>query len=286
MSKEKPLVPATPAAQPPDVNKIKLELGKIHGDLPGLYDRARSILDKGRTALLISRHTLGQVLQQAYKVGAKHGSSVLATALGISPDEVRHTRLFAERYTREQLDQLLAQCSTEKAIDWAHVRLLLSIDDPKKREAAQKMVVQRKWTVQELSAHIQEKFGKRSGGGRPVTARTPTSLFGATKQLTAMLEKMRVQADALFGDEQADSCALFELLDSTPPDKITEDVEVRVSKMADELTEMVEHSTTYLERCEQALERIRDAKQRAEEAAEEAEDGSDVENGDPVPVHG
>lgn len=114
--------------------------------------------------------TLGQqVLAADTKRPDKYGRQIvvrIAERNGASPDKIFKARRFAERYNKKALQQLLKLRTPEGLpLGVAHVRLLATVKDNKRRKELQEETVEKGWSADELHRQIQLDQGGKHGRG-------------------------------------------------------------------------------------------------------------------------
>src|SRR3954452_2913048 len=128
-------------------------------------------------AKLRAYHALGIMVRDRVKGGRLDADTVgkLGEETGHGADNIRKARVFADKYTAGQLDEL-CRLRTPRGmpLPWRHVRQLLMLPPGESREVLQRKAAQRGWSLEELIAAIPKKV--RSGqtrreGGRAFRGR-------------------------------------------------------------------------------------------------------------------
>ncbi|UYM14057.1 PDDEXK nuclease domain-containing protein [Endozoicomonas euniceicola] len=80
---------------------------------------------------------------------------------GWSPQQLRHCVKFAEVYTSEEIVS-----TVWRQLSWSHLKLLIYIDDPLKREFYSTMAIQERWSVRTFSERMDSMLFERTALSR------------------------------------------------------------------------------------------------------------------------
>jgi len=175
-------------------------------------------LDHAAT-ILRDWYALGQEVQEHYassqQVYGQNIADKLAEKLNTSATDISDARKFASRYAPDELDAMLSTCQQACfPVTKKHVSKLITVTDKAARKTWQRQCIEKHWTAKELGRRMNEKYGKRSGGGGKV--RPPESLaqaqermLGPCQQLLRLTEAMK-SADS----EEVEGCGLQALPES------------------------------------------------------------------------
>lgn len=131
---------------------------------------------------LCDYHRMGQIKLQAREKLSTAEKALMAKYSSLNPDTQRKVVNFAfakQGYTQAELDRLIDLCRDhEFTLSFSHIERLLSI--PKEdRWAAQKKIVEGKWSRRDLDWWIKGQYGSRTKAGRhPKGFSTPEALEG------------------------------------------------------------------------------------------------------------
>jgi len=138
-------------------------------------------------AQLRAYHALGIVVRDRVKEGRLDADTVskLGEETGHGADNIRKARVFAARYTADQLDELCGLRTPEGIpLPWRHVRMLLMLPPGEGRDALQRKAAEKGWSLEELVAAIPKKVRNkqtRHQGGRGF--RRPKTQAAALRQI-------------------------------------------------------------------------------------------------------
>lgn len=138
-------------------------------------------------AQLRAYHALGIVVRDRLKEARLDADTVskLGEETGHGADNIRKARVFAARYTADQLDELCKLRNPEgMPLPWRHVRQLLMLMPGEGRDSLQRKAAERGWSLEELVAAIPKKVRRaqtRREGGR--VFRGPRSLADGLRQI-------------------------------------------------------------------------------------------------------
>jgi hypothetical protein len=152
---------------------------------------------------LRERYALGCKLDREFPSRAKYGDRLLrkrAKELGTGLTELVYTRLFARRYTRQDLNELLRLRPPKgRPLCWNHVLLLLAVKNLRVRRALQQEAARNGWTVQQLRLESRLRVGKQHTAGRKL--QMPHSPEAALLQLAEQSDRLRLFAQLFAASE-------------------------------------------------------------------------------------
>jgi hypothetical protein len=146
------------------------------------YDKLRAYYQIGT---LVNRHFPGR---------SNYGDNQFvrfAEALGHRSVWLYETRLFAQNYAPEDLDELFRY---EPSLHWSHVRLLLAIHNKQRRRQLQRLAVKHGWTTERLRQEIRSRMGPGQHRGRSL--RGLDSPQACLQRLTELTRKWTRFAEA------------------------------------------------------------------------------------------
>jgi len=172
----------------------------------------------------IGREALGRQGPRVKTYG-KGVTAKLAERHSISESDVFAARQFADRYSEEELDELIDTCqSAGFPLGKSHVAKLITVKDKRERKRLQRECIQESWTAKTLQANLRGMYGKRSPGGGKV--RPPKSVDDAERKIAHLCKKL---------------LDLHEAMKSADPDS---DEECGVSDLPEELRKQLARTMT------------------------------------------
>ncbi len=129
-------------------------------------------MDETRTRLSPKDDHLAATLLRAYweegrRSLKEHGDRV---KYGHSSERLRKARVFAQRYTEEQLQRLVDKCVKHRApLGTSFVDRLATIHDKRERASMETKVVAEGWSRGQLDREIRSRYGSRRKLGRNPT---------------------------------------------------------------------------------------------------------------------
>lgn len=158
------------------LNKLVAErqeaIESMNSELKSAFRRIEKMCHDTREANLRFYYNLGHLLLDVM-TEPKYGTGAMAKlerALSTQRRTLRRARQFAENYTPDQLDALVALEHTETGyrLHWGHVSYLLSLNTPAQRQTWAERAVKNLWDPPTLHANMKARLGNRGvGGGRP-----------------------------------------------------------------------------------------------------------------------
>lgn len=230
-------------------------------ELLGFAMQGMAIRAQERAAGLQYRYVLGTLMMRAVK---QLKSSVPIKQLGeawqLDQDQAYHVARFAERYTDAQFRKLL-----DTNLSWSHVRVLVNMDDKKKRLELQREAVQKGWGYRDLSKAAQLALGTRSNNpaGRGV-AIPKTVAGGVTKMRTMSQQFVRVDGE-VFAEH------VLGALDEIGPDSVTDELLEEVAGLRDDLTTLAAAASNDKDRADAALARLQEILDQRTAAGDESD---------------
>lgn len=155
---------------------------------------AKAVFEKTAAAAEIARK-LPQPLLRFYKLGhrasarSKTQIKHLAASVGMTEDYVRKARLFEQRMTDAELRLLVTTyCKQDYQFPWGHLRILVSVKNPRRRHAYLTSAINNGWSAKTLIAAVQlgEQRTRRKCVGRKQTK--PQSADEALLRLQRLME--------------------------------------------------------------------------------------------------
>ncbi|MFC1596742.1 DUF1016 N-terminal domain-containing protein [Planctomycetota bacterium] len=192
-------------------------------ELHNTYQELREVADTAVNHMLSSYYRIGEIVErdselirEANRNAGLRRSELfeqLAAALGWNSKTLRDCQRFVKTFDKREFQSLLDQ-----PVNWAHVRLLLSIPTRPERKQLLDATVQNGWTADDLAREIIRLKGNRregSGRGRAVPANVGKALC---RLLTNGDRYLKDAQSILFG---ADYDIATEIAQG-PPDHLTE----------------------------------------------------------------
>ena len=134
------------------------------------------------------------------------------------PDTLRKAKLFAEKYSEADLEELCELRNSDGLpLNWGHIIHFLRIGNPSKRKRLEGEASEKGWTQQELAVAVAETNGeKRSGGGRKM--KRPADPEGILQQLLSETRQWNRRFDEIWTN--AGHLVLDELIDHRDGDRV------------------------------------------------------------------
>jgi hypothetical protein len=256
---------------------IEQAIATLPKELQPTCRRLKELLGEYRSQNLENVYRVGEVVREGMeklakkqkgRTGALYGTSAIKRwegALGVPARSLYHAMALAQRYTREELQQLV---KTDRFTE-RHFIHLQSVKDPLQRRQWEKQVIAQRWSAGQLAQEIRGTLGNRrpGSGRRPKATKDFSEALG---RLTQGLQQSRsLLAGTLFGDEFDISNAIFD----TPPSEwsLQKLGEIRqTADMLDELGKTAQRNAAALRDAGDVVEDILNTQQqKAAVAAEE-----------------
>lgn len=266
---------AAVVASPEDLARQKV-LAEANEDFKALHTQIRELLAAEGANIIRSRYRIGELLEDMLNEENKYGSKCvqrMEIALGYEKDIIYQSLRFRKRYDPEEVDRLLtARTKVGDPVMWTHVVHLSTVEDSEERNKLQQTILDNNLTPAQLLAYMQKKQGgKKSHGGRPLAR--PKSLRGFVDQQFAVLDQLlNRKAKVWAGVEKVGEQSFFDLLNSTPPEKVD-------SSMLTELEQLenkYENASVELDNMATELLRARKRVEMARSRSDEDEDGEEI----------
>jgi hypothetical protein len=226
-----------------------------------------------KTQTIEHYHSMGQILCDiaekpdyylTEEQKAKHVDPVqlVLRAFAAGQDAMKRAMNFATLYSKADVHRLLdtkSRQSPDFCFQWAHIRLLISID-PKApnstlRQDYEKKTRDNAWTPDELANAIAEHYGeKRRSGGRPISI--PKTLDGQITQIIEMTDLLiRRNNDVWNGDKHN----VFVNIMQQPPTALTPDTTAKVHAIKNRMEALKAAADAQIAMCGRTLEFIETA---------------------------
>jgi hypothetical protein len=150
--------------------------------------RIIALLEKTPLALK-DYHAIGeQVSRLARDTTVAHRGSkwreTLAELVGCSASTLNKALQFREAYEAKDLPAL-----EELELGWSRLAIALGIPNKKERQRLLQKAKEKDWTEQELRRAIQQRLGKRRGGGRPRREVRSQGLLADLSELVSLTQR-------------------------------------------------------------------------------------------------
>lgn len=159
---------------------------KKHPTEPPAVRRAlKKLRDFYRDGLAVIDAAGGNTRRQ---LDPKEVAKTFARERGIRPDYYWQARKFAETYTEEQLEELCSKRRPDgKPLGPTHVRLLLLVNDKRRRKGLQSRALRGGWSTSRLHQEIRQVQASSSPAGAPF--KRPESADDALAQIANMTSR-------------------------------------------------------------------------------------------------
>lgn len=115
---------------------------------------------------------------------------------GTSSELLRKARVFADRYSRDEFDNLVEKCRTHQMpLGRSLVDRLATVHDKRKRGGLETRVIRERWSLNTLNREIRGRFGRRRRYGRKPY--TPKDQAEALSELTRLSMKLTRWGEAM-----------------------------------------------------------------------------------------
>ncbi len=172
------------------------------------FNNIRKFLIDEAVSIFKKRHKLGKEVINIANDPGKYGKKAVETMaelLDLDPGLLYNIKLFAERYTDQQLEELIDLNLRHKrgAITWTHAAHLMRVDNTTERAKLQTAIVKEQLTVSQLASKIQESKAPKaisSKVGKPINH--PRGFEGHLSQFEALGTKfLKAANDVWFAEE-------------------------------------------------------------------------------------
>ena len=138
----------------------------------------------------------------------------LAEKHRISESDVFAARQFAERYTEDELEDLIRECqSAGFPMGKYHIAKLMTVKGKRERGRLQRKCIREGWRVKKLQTNLKGKYGKRSPGGAKF--HPPKSVGDAKSQIAELCRRLLHFHEAMTSadPDSEEECGLTDLPD-------------------------------------------------------------------------
>ena len=155
--------------QPPATSAMSLEQEQLLGDIRGLIEQSRQQLASAvNSALTLLYWRIGQRLRNEILQGkrAAYGEQIVSAVArqltadygrGFTEKNLRHMLRFAEVYPDGEIVS-----AARRQLSWTHLRTLIYIDDPLKRDFYLQMCQQEGWSTRTLQERLDSQLFERT----------------------------------------------------------------------------------------------------------------------------
>ncbi len=165
---------------------------------------------------LRTMYAIGQQAMKQKGSRKKTYGKILVTKLAgkrsMSASDVLVARQFAERYTGEELEELIDMCQAAGyPLGKSHVVKLITVRNKRDRKRLQKKCIQEGWSARTLQASLNRRYGKRRPGGAKL--HPPRSVDDAKTKIADLCGKLLDFHEAMkAADPESDGeCGLSDL---------------------------------------------------------------------------
>lgn len=206
------------------------------------------------------------------------GLALLEQALSLHQRTLRACIRFVELYDDRQKTELLAMCNAEVgyALDWGHVRDLVSVADDDVRRELTLAAVAGCWDQAKLRKEIKARLG-RSGRGQH---RVPNSLLAQVEQMLKLsqtwLDKRAQVWDADTNAEDDPRNSIWDNITEAGVDDLDESLITSVEQLEFALQRLQVEAATQLDLCRGVFAYLQQVRQSREETDTEEQDEADA----------
>jgi hypothetical protein len=239
------------------------------------YNEIRECLAAEETTIFESRYKIGKIVKEiATSASSDYGSNAvqrMAELISAGRDIVYQSLLFVQSYEEEEMKELTQLRNKEgDPLLWTHITHLIRVPDRKTRDLLLKKTLDENWTPGQLLIHVQGAKGGKSNpkAGKPLAR--PKSIRGFIDQQATYIEQLLKRKEKVWaGTEKPGDSSFFDLLESTPLDKMDEKTMTELGDLEDKF----ELAASELEGMATELSRVRrKIEQRREESVDNYED--------------
>lgn len=240
-------------------------------------------LRSARTELLKHvRATYEATVMEAWECGAiiadllkkeafteKQPVETLAKALGMPSNKLYDYRHVSQTWTKREMQKLLSRTTPAgDCLSWAHILVLVGIDDAATRKAAEDGAIKSGWSVQQLTFEVGSKktiASKASNGGRPPSM--PTSPSAGMEQLSKVCK-------TFIGKEDVWRDGVFKELLKSPEDDFTPEMLTKAQETLEVIDDLIASAMAHRDDVLKVITKIERHldKTRAEQRASESSD--------------
>ena len=200
------------------------------------------------------------------------GLKLIEEALSTQARTLRNAMRFAEMYTREDLEWLIALENTETKfkLHWGHVTYLMSVQDAEKRTKFTEQAVEKMLDPRALHDLIKKRTNRSGGHGR--SHEMPKTVPAQLQQICNVSRAWVAKSTTVWNAEDVDAPSVFGNLLMLAPEAITDEMVELAEDMLTVMTELSAAAAKNVTDGTRVLEYMREAavaRQRAA-AAEEA----------------
>jgi len=252
---------------------------------PALQEKIKSIESRhsqNSGSTLLYHWTIGMECREVAERRAVYGEQGIAAMLEYFDVcygnlQLRKCRKFAELYSREQYDDLVALRNehTGYRITFSHVIALCVLPTEEMRRKFAYDAVRMNWDAKELRERIQKKLGVKDARntGRPHSM--PDTLAAQVRQMHTVTQAWIDKRNKVWHGE-AGAHRVIANLDKAPPEEITPELISLLDETVKSFATMIEDGDATRESLQEVANRIRDRiKGRGEPQAAPSEEDED-----------
>lgn len=231
--------------------EVKERLEAVAPEVFQIYQDCEALEQNVIRGTVLAAHKFGQLLNRVYKRYQAHGLDELLWALNKTEAQVNEARRLADTYSEQDLQDFLSlRTPTNEMLTKSHLLELTAVDDRSKRTALAKRAAHENMSVRELTEVVQDHVGRRPGGGRRYAQ--PTNLKSLLTRWTGKTEKLLV-----FHEQVVDK-SFEDLVNNTPPDKLSADIVAQIDRAHSVAGKVIEQAEADLERLMSLKSRVSD----------------------------
>lgn len=258
------------------VEQRSAAIEQMNSKLRRKFNQIEKMFTDSREQNLRFYHQLGRKLIEIREDPDGYGQNATALveqAMQIQARTLRKARAFAETYSEEELEELIALTDEETGfrLHWGHMTYLLSVRTKQSRDSLARKAVRECLDPPALHAEIKRRYPNRGvGGGRP--HRLPPTMHLQIRQMMTVLANL-VAKRSLWNNED-DELNVFVNIMNAPPDGITDadrenlqEIQRVLPGLNRELTRMAEQ----IDQCCQRVDQVYEQRARDQEEANRRE---------------
>ena len=198
------------------------------------------------------------------------GLKLLEDVLSTQSRTLSMAARFANEYSEEQLEQLIALRNTDTnfQLHWGHVGYLLTLDSQESREATATRAVDGMWTPSELHENIRSDAGRTGGHGRSHTV--PRTVMAQVRQILTQCRTWVGKYEAVWANDSENN--VFTNVLVLPPDEMNDTLREYLDEIHELMGKMTDYTQSSVDLTERTLEHVNeclDTRQRREEVEQD-----------------
>lgn len=212
-------------------------------------------------------HKIATREEEFSTLNARKPEDLVSDAMSKDQRTLRFAKQFYQSYAAEQFNAVLLKKNpgTNYSITSAHIKYLLTVEDPAKRTGYEDTCINESMTPKDLHDFIKRKEGRASGHGPGHGV--PKSVLGQLSQILSIATTFADKQESVWNSAE---CSFFENARTLIPELLTQDHILVLADIAVVMRQVAEYATANITIAESIAEELR-IKLTAVEAAAVAE---------------